>query len=53
MTRKRRRHQDTSISLHPLPFDEAIKELANTPMHVDTEAEESGKVTQADPLLAA
>ena len=28
---KKRRHDDTSVSLHPLSFREALKELTETP----------------------
>lgn len=42
----KKKHDDTSISLHPLPFEEAIKELAQTPKHGDSEVEESGNTTE-------
>ena len=38
MTKK---HKDTKISLQPLSFEEAIKSLAQSPKHGDSEAEES------------
>ena len=39
-----RKHDDTTVSLHPLTFEEAIRELANSPKHKDSKAEWSGKV---------
>jgi hypothetical protein len=33
MDKKKRKHDDTTLSLHPMTFDEAIKELA-TPRKV-------------------
>lgn len=44
-----KKHQDTKISLHPLPFEEAIKELAQTSKHEDSEVEESDNTTKDDP----
>jgi len=41
MAEKKRQHQDTSVSLHPLSFEEAIEALAQTFKHADSEAEES------------
>ncbi len=35
-------HKDTSVSLHPLSFEEVIETLAQTPKHEDSEVEESG-----------
>jgi hypothetical protein len=40
MTRDRRKHQDTSVSLHPLSFEEAIRRLAQ-PKRKGSQAEES------------
>ncbi len=34
-------HRDTKVPLHPLTFEEAIRELAQTPKREDSEAEES------------
>lgn len=31
MTAKKRKHEDTSVSLHPLAFEEAVKKLADAP----------------------
>jgi len=42
-----RKHQDTKISLHPLSFEEAIKELAQTPRRGNFEAEESDNTKEA------
>ena len=36
---RKQAHKDTSISLHPLSFDEAIKALVEAPKHKDSEAE--------------
>ena len=52
MTRKKKRHEDTSISLHPLSFEEAMKELARTPKQKDSEAEEFGNTTEDVPESA-
>ena len=46
---KKREHKDTTISLHPLSFDKAIKELSQTTKHGDSEAEESGNTTKHAP----
>ena len=43
------KHRDTSVSLHPLRFDDAIKALAQPPKHEDSEAGESGSSTEAAP----
>ena len=50
MTKK---HRDTKVSLHPLTFEEAIRELAQTPKHEDSEAEESDNTTKDDPESAS
>ena len=42
MTRDRRKHEDTSVSLHPLSFDEAIRKLAKAPKRGGSQAEGSG-----------
>ena len=42
-------HQDTSISLHPLSFEDAIKALAKSPKREGSQAEESGSTTEAAP----
>ena len=44
------KHRDTKISLHPLSFDEAIAELAQTPKHEDSEAEESDNAKEPAPV---
>ena len=42
-------HQDTSTSLHPLSFEEAIRELTTPPKHEDSQAEESDSTKEACP----
>ncbi len=44
-----KKHQDTKISLHPLSFEEAIKELSKTPKREDSEVEESGNTKEHAP----
>jgi hypothetical protein len=44
-----KRHKDTTISLKPLTFEEAMRELAKTPKHKDSQAEEPGN-TKEDAL---
>ena len=44
----RRRHDDTSVSLHPLSFDEAIATLAHAPKRADSPAVEAGSTTSDD-----
>ena len=41
--RNGRQHRDTTVSLHPLSFEQAITALANTPKHEGSEAEGFGK----------
>ena len=41
MSKRSKKHDDTSVSLHPLSFEEAMHELANAPKHEDSQAEES------------
>jgi len=48
MSPRDRRHKDTSISLHPLSFDEAMAKLARS-RRGDSQAEESGSTTEPDP----
>lgn len=36
-----KKHQDTSISLYPLPFEEAMSVLSQPPKRKDSQAEES------------
>ena len=36
-----KKYEDTTITLKPLTFEEAIRELAKTPKHKDSQAEES------------
>ena len=43
----RKKHEDTSVSLHPLSFEEAIHELVNAPKQKDSQAEASDK-TKSD-----
>ncbi len=53
MKKKHQKHEDTSISLSPLTFDEAIEKLANAPKQTDSQAEESdstkGHAPESDP----
>ncbi len=46
---KKHGHKDTSVSLHPLSFDEAIEALAQTPKHGDSGAEGSGNTKEHVP----
>jgi type II secretory pathway component PulM len=48
-----KKHEDTKVSLHPLSFEEAIKELARTPKHRDLQAEESDNTTKDAPGSAS
>ena len=43
------KHGDTVITLKPLTFEEAIRELAKTPKHVDSQAEESCNTKEDGP----
>lgn len=43
----RRKHEDTTVSLHPLTFDEAIAKLAQA-KRKDSQAEGSGSTTEPD-----
>ena len=47
-----KKHQDTSISLHPLSFEEAIEELASPPKRKDSQAERSDNTTEPSPESA-
>ena len=49
MDDKKKKHDDTSISLRPLSFEEAIRTLANTPKQTDSEKEASGSTTTDAP----
>jgi hypothetical protein len=42
MIAAKKRHEDTSVCLYPLRFEEAIAALAHAPKHTDSAAEESG-----------
>ena len=46
---KQVKHEDTSISLQPLSFEEAIKTLAQSPKHEDSPAEASGNTKEPAP----
>ena len=50
--KKKQPHSDTRISLHPLSFEEAIKELTHTSKHEDSQAEESGNTKEVSPESA-
>ena len=43
---KKKRHEDTRTSLHPLSFEEAVKKLVT---HKDSQVEESGNTKAGDP----
>lgn len=45
----KRKHNDTTVSLHPLTFEEAIETLAKTPKCGDSQAEETGKTKEVSP----
>lgn len=47
--RKTSKHEDTSISLHGMTFDEALAMLVSVPKRADSEAEASGKTTLPAP----
>jgi len=44
-----RKKKDTSVSLHPLSFEEAIEALAKTPKREGSEAEGSYSTSEDDP----
>lgn len=44
-----KKHEDTSVSLDPLSFEEAIRELAKSPKREDSESGESQQTTKDDP----
>lgn len=44
-----KKHEDTTISLHPLSFEEAIKELATPTKRKDSQAEASGNAKEVAP----
>ena len=46
---KKKKHEDTTISLQPLTFEEAIKELAKTPKRGDPQAGETGNTNEVAP----
>jgi len=46
---KKQNHKDTTLSLHPLSFEEAIKELAQSSKHKDSQVEESDNTKEPDP----
>jgi len=52
MPKKERQHEDTSVSLHPLSFEEAIAKLAKAPKNKSSQAEESGSTTERAPESA-
>lgn len=43
---RRRRKEDTSVSLHPLSLEEAVRGLANVARHEDSEAEGCDSTTE-------
>ena len=44
-----KKQSDTTISLHPLSFEEAIEALSQVPKHEDSEVEESDSTTSPAP----
>ena len=49
MDKKRRKHDDTKVSLHPMTFEEAITKLAQTPKRKDSKAEKSDSTKEVSP----
>ena len=47
--RKKKNKADTTISLHPLSFQEAIRELAHVSKHGDSQAEGSCNTNEDAP----
>lgn len=52
MARNKQKHEDTSVSLWPLTFEESIAMLAQAPKQTDSPAEESDKTTEHAPESA-
>jgi hypothetical protein len=48
MDSKKRKHNDTKVSLHPLSFEEAIKELATPFKRKDSQVVASDNTNQGD-----
>lgn len=46
---KKKKHNDTRVSLHPLSFREAIKKLAHSPRHEDSGVEGTGNTKEHAP----
>lgn len=46
---KKKKHKDTTISLHPLSFGEAIEKLSQTSKSKDSRVEESGNTKEHAP----
>ena len=44
-----RKREETAVSLHPLSFEEAIRELVKPPKRKDSEVGESGNTTEPAP----
>ena len=42
----KKKHEDTTVWLHPLSFEEAIAALAQAPKRKDSQAEESGETSR-------
>lgn len=49
MTERSGKHEDTTVSLHPLTFEEAIAKLVRVPERTDSPAAASDSTTSADP----
>ena len=49
MAQKSAKHEDTTMSLHPLNFEEAIAALAHAPKHTDSQPVESGSTKERGP----
>lgn len=47
-----KKHEDTSISLHPLSFEDAIEALAKSPTNEDSPPEASDSTTEPVPESA-
>ncbi len=49
MGRKRHQHKDTTVSLHPLSFGEAMTVLSHVSKHGDSQVVESDNTKEAVP----
>lgn len=49
MQKDKNKHEDTTISLHPLSFEKAIETLAQSPKHKGSQVEESCNTKEDGP----